>query len=113
MVLARLLPPDHPLLRDPEGVPYILSRSTNGSPDVGGVYVRLFPAAETVSAEEIVSVNGVGDTFLGVLVAGLAKGLDYDERVIQVAQKAAVLTLKSSEAVSPDVRDLSAELGRI
>lgn len=75
--------------------------------------MRLFPAAETVHAEEIVSVNGVGDTFLGVLVAGLAKGLDYDESLIRIAQKAAVLTLKSSEAVSPDVRDLAAELERI
>lgn len=75
--------------------------------------MRLFPAAETVSVEEIVSVNGVGDTFLGVLIAGLAKGLDCDERLIQVAQKAAVLTLKSSEAVSPDVRGLAAELKSI
>jgi len=43
----------------------------------GGVYMRLFPPVEVV--EDIVSVNGVGDTFLGVLVVGLAKGLELNE----------------------------------
>jgi pseudouridylate synthase / pseudouridine kinase len=80
---------------------------------VGGLYIRLFPAAETVSKEEVVSVNGVGDTFLGVLVAGLAKGLDLDENLISVAQKAAVMTLKSKEAVSPQIASLSGELESI
>jgi len=83
----------------------------SGNPSVGGVYLRHFPAAETVSKEDIVSVNGVGDTFLGVLTAGLAKGLPLDEKLIHIAQKASVMTLKSKESVSPEIVCLSAELG--
>ncbi len=84
-----------------------------GNSDVGGVYLRYFPAAEAVSKEEVVSVNGVGDTFLGVLVAGLAKSLPLDANLIHVAQKASVMTLKSEQAVSPDIASLSAELGAL
>jgi pseudouridylate synthase / pseudouridine kinase len=109
--MAKLLPPSHPLLHSPESARYILSRNMSGNPDIGGVYLRHFPAAETVSKEDVVSVNGVGDTFLGVLIAGLAKGLQLDESLIHVAQKASVMTLKSKEAVSPDIARLSAELG--
>ncbi len=72
--------------------------------------MRLFPAAEKVEDENVVSVNGVGDTFLGALIAGLAKGLDLDERLIDIAQNAAVLTLKSKESVSPAVRSLAGQL---
>jgi len=75
--------------------------------------MRLFPAAETVRQGEVVSVNGVGDTFLGVLIAGLAKGLEYDEQLINIAQKAAAMSLKSSEAVSPNISDLAVELDGI
>lgn len=67
--------------------------------------MRLFPAAEVVQEEQIVSVNGVGDTFLGVVVAGLAKGRRVEE-LIDGAQRAAVLTLKSGEAVSPEIAGL-------
>jgi pseudouridylate synthase / pseudouridine kinase len=109
--MAKLLPPSHPMLQSPEGAPYILARNMSGNPDVGGVYLRYFPVAETVSKENIVSVNGVGDTFLGVIVAGLAKGLQLDENLIHVAQKASVMTLKSKETVSPHLASLSAELG--
>lgn len=109
--MVKLLPPSHPLLQSPEGTPYILTRNISGSPDVGGIYLRCFPVAETVSKEDVISVNGVGDTFLGVIVAGLAKGLQLDENLIHVAQKASVMTLKSKEAVSPDIASLSAELG--
>ena len=54
-----------------------------------------------VPAEDVVSVNGVGDTFLGALVAGMAKkGRDARvEEFVDLAQRAAVLTLKSRESV--------------
>jgi pseudouridine-5'-phosphate glycosidase/pseudouridine kinase len=56
-------------------------------------------------------VNGVGDTFVGTLVAQLAKakaqGIEKGvEECIDIAQRAAVLTLKSSQAVSPDLSTL-------
>ena len=48
------------------------------------------------------SVNGVGDTFVGTLIAALAKNgtTARIEEFIDLAQRAAVLTLKSSESVS-------------
>lgn len=99
VLLTELLKTNDPRLTDRNSAPYILSRTANGSTEVGGVYMRLFPAVEVV--EDVVSVNGVGDTFLGVLVAGLAKGLKVDERLIETAQMGAVMTLRSKESVSP------------
>ena len=112
VLLTTLLSPDDPRLRDPAHEPYILSRSFGASgsdgtnPAVGGVYMRHY-GAERV--ENIASVNGVGDTFLGVLVAGLARG-GYVENLIDVAQKAAALTLRSRESVSEDLAGLEREL---
>ncbi|KAH6666026.1 Indigoidine synthase A like protein-domain-containing protein [Halenospora varia] len=108
---TELLKPDDPRLTDPEDAAYILSRCANGSTQVGGVYMRLYPAVETV--EDVVSVNGVGDTFLGVLIAGLARGAALNEDLINIAQKAAVMTLRSKEAVSPEIKDLAGELGAL
>lgn len=73
--------------------------------------MRLFPAIEAVGEEEVVSVNGVGDTFVGTLVAGLAKAKrnSKESRVedfIDIAQRAAVLTLKSRESVAPGLGTL-------
>jgi len=106
-LLTQLMGRDDPRLRDREAEAYILAQATSDNPHVGGIYMRLFPAAETV--EDVVSVNGVGDTFLGVLVAGLARG-GRVERLIDVAQKAAVMTLRCPEAVSPDLERLAGEL---
>ncbi|KAK1834673.1 Indigoidine synthase A like protein-domain-containing protein [Podospora conica] len=95
-------------LRDPEMARWIVARGRGGG-RVGGVYMRLFGPAEKVGEEEVVSVNGVGDTFLGVLVAGLARGGEVDG-LVDVAQKAAVLSLKSREAVSLELVGLKREL---
>lgn len=111
VLLTELLKPNDPRLTDPKSAPYILSRTANGSTEVGGVYMRLFPAVEVV--EEVVSVNGVGDTFLGVVVAGLAKGLQLDERLIEVAQRGAVMTLRSKESVSPKLGTLTDRLDEL
>ncbi|KAI9048287.1 hypothetical protein LZ554_008082 [Drepanopeziza brunnea f. sp. 'monogermtubi'] len=108
VLVTELLRPGDSRLSDPAHAPYILSRCSNGTAFVGGVYMRLFPAVETV--QDVVSVNGVGDTFLGVLVAGLAQGLKLDAHLIDVAQRGAVMTLRSKESVSPQLGALSAEL---
>ncbi|KAB8303253.1 hypothetical protein EYC80_004696 [Monilinia laxa] len=110
VLLTSILTPTDPRLRDPDHAPYILSRCTNGSEEVGGVYMRLFPAVEEVEEEDVVSVNGVGDTFLGVLVAGLARGCELGDALIQIAQEGAVMTLKSSESVSSAVGGLKQKL---
>lgn len=105
--MAQLLKADDPRLKSPEAAPYILARSETQGEGVGGVYLRLFPPVELVPAEEIVSVNGVGDTFVGVLMAALTKREGVlTENAVQTAQRASVLSLKSAEAVSPEVERL-------
>ena len=108
-LLTQLLRPGDSRLRDPDYAPYLLTRNLDDNGTVGGVYMRLFPPAAQIADTDVVSVNGVGDAMLGVIMAGLVKGLALD-RVIPIAQKAAVLTLRSSEAVSPDVRLLRERL---
>jgi pseudouridine-5'-phosphate glycosidase/pseudouridine kinase len=113
-LVTQLLKAGDPRLTSGKYAPYILSRCNNDTEDtlgVGGVYMRLFPPSEQVQAADIVSVNGVGDTFVGTLVAQLAKakaeGIEKGvEECIDMAQKAAVLTLKSSQAVSPELSAL-------
>ena len=112
VLLTQLLPAGDARLTSGDYAPYILSRNPSEGEDgdiVGGVHMRLFPCVEDVKPEDIVSVNGVGDTFAGTLLAGLAKGGKKEARVedlIDVAQRAAVLTLKSKEAVSPGLGTL-------
>lgn len=107
-LVSQLLPPADPRLRDPKYAPYILSRASEDDKKVGGVYMRLFPPAELVKEEEIVSVNGVGDTLLGVLVAAIVKdGTETRvEDVLMLAQQAAVESLKTSRAVSEEVKGI-------
>lgn len=106
-LLTAILGPDDPRLRDPAAAPYILARAADGHPHIGGVYMRLFPAVEQVV--DVVSVNGVGDTFLGVLVAGLARG-GRVENLVDIAQRGAVLTLRSRESVSENLEVLKRDL---
>ncbi|KAL7629406.1 hypothetical protein AAE478_000926 [Parahypoxylon ruwenzoriense] len=106
-LLTMVLGKDDPRLLDSAYEKFILSRCLNNHPEVGGVYMRLFPAVEQV--EDVVSVNGVGDTFLGVLIAGLAQGGRVED-LVDIAQKAAILTLRSPQSVSEDLGILKGEL---
>ena len=107
-LMTQILSPDDHRLTSPASAPYILSRSGHKDGVVGGVYMRLFGPAERVPDHEILSVNGVGDTFLGVLIAGMVRKTGVGDLVdlIDVAQLGSVMTLKSKEAVSPAVRAL-------
>ncbi|KAG5930168.1 hypothetical protein E4U42_002720 [Claviceps africana] len=102
VLYTTILSRDDPRLQDEDAEGYILARAPPDHPAIGGIYMRLFPA-ETV--EQIVSVNGAGDTFLGILVAGLSQGGDV-QRLISVAQKGAALTMQSTQSVSPDLHKL-------
>lgn len=110
-LLARLLRRDDPLLFDPAAEAYLLVRAPPSDSDVGGVYMRLFPAGQ-VDAAKVASVNGAGDTFLGALVSGLAQGGRVEE-LIDVAQQASVQTLYSPEAVSPEMEGVAEALARV
>lgn len=109
VLYTTILGRDDPRLRDKGAEEYILARAPPNHPTVGGIYMRLFPPAETL--EHIVSVNGAGDAFLGVLVSGVSQGGDI-ERLIDVAQKGAALTLKSTQSVSPELHRLEESLAR-
>lgn len=108
----------------------ITTVSRPGSTISGGLCVQYFPPAELVPREEIVSVNGVGDTFVGVLLAriveleteaasGTAEVLRWGsgqgrgrgrggwvEDAVALGQRAAVATLRSREAVGAGVASL-------
>ncbi|KAF2102325.1 IdgA domain protein [Rhizodiscina lignyota] len=106
VLLTQVLNQDDARLREGGSSKYIVSR---GEKEVGGVYMRYYPAIERVKDEDIVSVNGVGDTFLGAIIAGMAEKGKGDARIeylIDFAQKAAVLTLKSKESASPELKTL-------
>lgn len=114
VLLNQLLRPDDPRLTSPASASYILSRTNHiDNKIVGGVYMRLFPPVEHVSDSQIQNVNGVGDTFLGVLIAGLLLRKDGPagiDELIDIAQRGSVMTLKSREAVSPEISTLRSSL---
>ncbi|KAF2760132.1 IdgA domain-containing protein [Pseudovirgaria hyperparasitica] len=106
VLLTSLLPRGDERLHRAEYKPYVLSRTNVDGSGVGGVYMRLFEPPEVLVGEDVVSVNGVGDTFLGAVVAGILKGRRVEE-VVGLAQRAAGLTLRSKEAVSPELRSIA------
>lgn len=78
---------------------------------IGGISMQLFPPAENAPPDRIVSVNGVGDTFLGIIMAGLSKDRPRTvNELVDIAQRGAVMTLKCRESVSPQISNLAAEL---
>ncbi|KAE8166347.1 Indigoidine synthase A like protein-domain-containing protein [Aspergillus tamarii] len=103
VLVTQLLRPGDPRLTSPDSAPYILSRAALADELVGGVYMRLFPPAAVLADEEIVSVNGAGDTLLGAVISGLVKGAKAVEDVIPLAQEASLRTLKSPGGVSSDI----------
>ena len=113
VLMVQLLRPGDARLTSSVSAPYILSRSHSDSSVVGGIYMRLFPPADVVPDHEVVSVNGVGDTFLGIVVAGLAAGTDEVEKLVHIAQQGSVMTLKSKEAVSPNLPLLRPSLQKV
>lgn len=109
VLLTQLLQPNDPRLTSADSAPYIVSRATDSSL-IGGVYMRLFPPETVLADKDVVSVNGAGDTLLGVVMAGLAKSETKSgtklEDIIPVAQKASLKTLQSADSVSVDIRGL-------
>ncbi|KAL9600728.1 MAG: hypothetical protein Q9219_002969 [cf. Caloplaca sp. 3 TL-2023] len=107
VLMTQILKPGDDRLTSRAHSRYILSRSDISHGTIGGVYMRLFPPAETVPSTDIVSVNGVGDTFLGIIIAGLS--MDNPKPLvdlINIAQQGSVMTLRSNEAVSPEIISL-------
>jgi pseudouridine-5'-phosphate glycosidase/pseudouridine kinase len=114
VLMTKLLKSDAPELYDEREKQYVVARKNNGDDeaDVGGLYVRLFPVERVLKPEEVVSVNGIGDTFCGALAVGLAKGKMVQD-VVGFAQRAASLSLRSRESVSPQLKSLRGAVGSI
>lgn len=111
VLLTQLLRPGDPRLVSADSAPYIVSHASPGQDLIGGVYMRLFPPARVLPQDDIVSVNGAGDTMLGAIITGLAKGTQkHVEDIIPVAQEASVKTLKSAGGVSRDIAGLRKKL---
>ncbi|KAL9042249.1 MAG: hypothetical protein Q9180_000737 [Flavoplaca navasiana] len=111
VLMTQMLRPGDDRLSSLAHARYVLSHADPSHPSIGGIYMRLFPPAEQVQAAEVTSVNGAGDTFLGIIIAGLAR--DRPKALIdliQIAQKGSVMSLKSTEAVSPKIRELGGHL---
>ncbi|KAI4173283.1 MAG: hypothetical protein LQ343_002994 [Gyalolechia ehrenbergii] len=107
VLMTQILKPGDDRLTSTAHSKYILSRADVDHQTMGGVYMRLFPPAEIVPTNDIVSVNGVGDTFLGIIIAGLAKENPKSLiHLIHIAQQGSIKTLKSKEAVSPEIKKL-------
>lgn len=75
----------------------------------GTVYLRHFPPTRALANKDIVSVNGAGDSLLGVLLAGLTGTSDI-ETLIPIAQAAAELSLKDASPVSHQIQSLKTML---
>lgn len=107
VLLTQLLEASDDRLRSPTAAPYLLSPPLDQGGNTCRVYMRLFPPGEKVPRESIISTNGAGDTWLGILIAALAVSPDAKvEDVIDLAHKGSVMTLKSPQAVSEHIRDL-------
>jgi pseudouridine-5'-phosphate glycosidase/pseudouridine kinase len=110
--MVKLLEANAPELHDDTERQYVLARNMTGDEKIGGLYVRLFPPERILAPEEVVSVNGIGDTFCGALAMGLARAIKV-QNVIEFAQRAASLSLKSKHSVSPDLVSLKSALSRL
>ncbi|KAJ6192792.1 IdgA domain-containing protein [Bipolaris maydis] len=117
VLMTKLLTADAPELHSEAERQFVLARNsapsaTNAQSSVGGLYVRLFPVEKVLSPEEVVSVNGIGDTFCGSLAHGLSQGRQIQD-VVGFAQRAAALSLKSREAVSSELKGLRGSLAKL
>jgi len=105
VLLTMMLQKGDPRLHSQDAAPYIISRNSAPSEiGVAGVYMRLYPPVARLADDEIVSVNGVGDTFLGALIAAMQQTGKGIEELIDFAQEAALLSLQSAASVSPELR---------
>ncbi|KAL8908429.1 MAG: hypothetical protein Q9207_000848 [Kuettlingeria erythrocarpa] len=107
VLMTQVLRPGDSRLTSRSHSQYILSRADIDHPTIGGVYMRLFRPVAEVPEKDVVSVNGAGDSFLGIIIAGLAKENPKAlVDLIDIAQQGSVMTLKSKEAVSPEIGKL-------
>ena len=108
VLLTQILPSNDERLTSESAAPYVIPCRLDEGSAIGGIYMRLFPPVAGVAQGDLVSVNGVGDTFLGALIAGMIRAKQKRiEDLIDFAQTCAILTLKSTEAVNPAISSVN------
>lgn len=112
VLLVKILRADAKELYDESERQYILARNMQGTMGIGGLYVRLFAPERILPPEEVVSVNGIGDTFCGAVAVGLSRSVKI-QNVVGLAQRAASLSLRSRDSVSQDLRGLREDFGKL
>jgi len=116
VLMTKLLTRDAEELYDEKERGYVLARNMSSMDSagkdgggkgkgVGGLYIRLFPVEKVLQPSEVVSVNGIGDTFCGAVAHGLGRGMKVKD-VVAFAQRAAGESLRSREAVGEGLRGL-------
>jgi len=84
----------------------------------GGIRISLYPPSTVIESKNVVNVTGAGDSFVGVLAAGLSQDPDAlqntiaTELLIETAQKASLYSLQGTEAVSPRLSNLKLKATR-
>lgn len=113
VLMTKLLAPGaDELSGDSDERQFVLARNFTGNETasgVGGLYVRLFAPERVLAPDEVVSVNGIGDTFCGAIAVGVSRGMRVQD-VVRIAQRAAGLSLTSRESVSAELRGLKWEV---
>ncbi|KAI4914560.1 hypothetical protein J4E90_004591 [Alternaria incomplexa] len=117
VLMTKLLSNDAEELYDEGERAYVLARNLSSMDSagkdgkgkgkgVGGLYIRLFPVEKVLQPSEVVSVNGIGDTFCGAVAHGLGRGKEVKD-VVGFAQRAAGESLRSREAVGEGLKALT------
>ena len=117
VLMTKLLTTDADELHDEKERAYVLARNLSSMDSagkdgkgkgkgVGGLYIRLFPVEKVLQPSEVVSVNGIGDTFCGAVAHGLGRGREVKD-VVGFAQRAAGESLRSREAVGEGLKALT------
>jgi pseudouridylate synthase / pseudouridine kinase len=111
VLLAIILDPDDHDSQSLLASGYILSHKFPLNDCTRAVYMRHFPPDSPMPVEKIVSVNGVGDTFLGAFIAQLCSGsVKSIEQAVSFAQSAAGLALQSPSAVCEEITSLKHDI---
>lgn len=113
-VLTMLIPRGDRRLSEKSYAPHLIQ----GQPSAPGtIFVKHYPLIASAPKDEILSVNGAGDSFKGALLSRIVscatdserEAMLEDEAHIHFAQAAAACSIRYAGAVSPEIRNFVAE----